>query len=197
MYDYFSDDYDPTLENIHHKMLLVDEKPCVVEVVDTSGQEDYTALRDHSIRNGQGFLLIYDVARRSSFTSVETIYKTVQRVKNEKFQEQQQEQLQTSSSGVPRSKFKWKWYSTSKTVKPEPWQQESIQMPSIILVGNKVDLSINERKVSSEEGKALAANIGAEFIETSAKTDINIEEAFSSIVRALRNQEKEIYIHTI
>jgi hypothetical protein len=54
-----------------------------------------------------------------------------------------------------------------------------------VLVGNKSDKSY-EREVSFEEGAALARDIGCEFFETSAKTAQNIDLAFVTLVRALR-----------
>jgi len=47
----------------------------------------------------------------------------------------------------------------------------------VILVGNKLDLN-EQRCVTVEEGKALAAKENMFFIETSAKDAINIEKAF-------------------
>jgi len=52
--------------------------------------------------------------------------------------------------------------------------------PSIIVVGNKVDLE-SQRQVSYEEGKKYADLIGSQFIETSARTPININELFEII----------------
>ena len=43
-----------------------------------------------------------------------------------------------------------------------------------MLVGNKCDM-VREREVSREEGVALARRLHAEFLETSAKTCINVE----------------------
>jgi len=48
---------------------------------------------------------------------------------------------------------------------------------SLILVGNKIDL-VDERKVTSAEGESLASNLGLSYIETSAKTGENINDAF-------------------
>ncbi len=54
-----------------------------------------------------------------------------------------------------------------------------------VLIGNKVDLE-EMRKVSTEEGIALAKEIGAvAFIETSAKTGKNVEEMFQNITNAI------------
>jgi len=47
----------------------------------------------------------------------------------------------------------------------------------IILVGNKSDLD-SKRQVSTEEGERFAKENGLIFMETSAKTAENVEEAF-------------------
>jgi len=54
--------------------------------------------------------------------------------------------------------------------------------PTMILVGNKCDLA-DSRKVARSEGQDLAVSWGVQYIETSAKTRINIEEAFFDLVR--------------
>lgn len=46
-----------------------------------------------------------------------------------------------------------------------------------VIVGNKNDIE-NERQVFEREGKALATSLGCAFIETSAKSRQNIDEAF-------------------
>jgi len=56
-----------------------------------------------------------------------------------------------------------------------------------ILVGNKNDLE-SSRVVTFNEGKNFAINNGMEFIETSAKGNINIEEAFFTIARKIKEK---------
>lgn len=46
-----------------------------------------------------------------------------------------------------------------------------------MLVGNKCDLE-DQRQVSKEEGEKFAAEHGLIFLETSAKTAANVEDAF-------------------
>lgn len=53
-----------------------------------------------------------------------------------------------------------------------------------LLIGNKVDLESN-REVSFEEGQSLAAELNLMFIETSAKTGININSAFDLMINYL------------
>eukprot|EP01133_Synstelium_polycarpum_P012385 gene12385-14531_t len=55
----------------------------------------------------------------------------------------------------------------------------------IIMVGNMNDLE-SERQVSSEEGQALADKWGVEFLETSAKTNMNISTSFEALVRQMQ-----------
>eukprot|EP01015_Nassula_variabilis_P001979 TRINITY_DN1106_c0_g1_i2.p1 TRINITY_DN1106_c0_g1~~TRINITY_DN1106_c0_g1_i2.p1 ORF type:complete len:215 (+),score=46.79 TRINITY_DN1106_c0_g1_i2:67-711(+) len=48
---------------------------------------------------------------------------------------------------------------------------------TFILVGNKADME-SERQVTSEEGEKFARDNGMFFLETSAKTALNVENAF-------------------
>jgi len=63
--------------------------------------------------------------------------------------------------------------------------------PIFMLVGNKCDKAY-AREVSEEDGAALARQFGCEFIETSAKTTLNVEILFKNIVRALRQRRVEL-----
>ncbi|CAG8818244.1 19815_t:CDS:1, partial [Gigaspora rosea] len=47
----------------------------------------------------------------------------------------------------------------------------------IMLVGNKCD-KITEREVSREEGMNTARRLKCDFLETSAKHDVNVYRAF-------------------
>lgn len=59
---------------------------------------------------------------------------------------------------------------------------------SMILVGNKIDL-VEDREVSTEEGKELAEELNLSYIETSAKTGENIEDAFRMLALQLIKKE--------
>jgi len=60
----------------------------------------------------------------------------------------------------------------------------------VILIANKCDLEY-ERQVGMNEGRDLAKHLGCRFIETSAKQRINVDEAFSNLVREIRKYNKE------
>ena len=55
-----------------------------------------------------------------------------------------------------------------------------------ILVGNKAD--IPERTIETSEGQRLADTYGIKFFETSAKNNLNIEAAFNSIAKDIKEK---------
>ncbi|PAV21907.1 ras [Pyrrhoderma noxium] len=73
--------YDPTIEDAYRKQLVVDNRMCFVEVIDTAGQEEYATLRDQWVREGQGFILVYSIASRSTFERLEVFRQLMLRVK--------------------------------------------------------------------------------------------------------------------
>ena len=70
----------------------------------------------------------------------------------------------------------------------KPWisqiKEQSSQDIVIYIVGNKTDME-EERKIKTEEGKKLADEYGFPFIETSAKSGLNINETFEDIVEKI------------
>ncbi|TSM52292.1 Ras-related protein Rab-8B [Bagarius yarrelli] len=51
-----------------------------------------------------------------------------------------------------------------------------------MILGNKCDMN-DKRQVSKERGEKLAIDYGIKFLETSAKTSVNVEEAFFTLAR--------------
>lgn len=60
-----------------------------------------------------------------------------------------------------------------------------------ILVGNKADMDESKRAVSTARGQELADEYGIKFFETSAKTNINVEQAFFSIAKDIMKRLSE------
>ncbi|PWW77177.1 ras-domain-containing protein [Tuber magnatum] len=156
--NHFVETYDPTIEDSYRKQVVIDNTACMLEVLDTAGQEEYTALRDQWIRDGEGFVLVYSISSRSSFTRIPRFHGQILRVK------------ESSTTGGN--------YPANNSV-------------PIMLVGNKSD-RVTEREVSTQEGHALARELGCEFVEASAKNCVNVERAFYDVVRILRRQRQSI-----
>lgn len=122
-------------------------------------------MREQYMRTGEGFLLVYSITSRNSFEEISTFHQQILRVKD----------------------------------------QDSFP---VIVVANKCDLEY-ERQVGMNgtatcschrnpsslyihlpEGRDLAKHFGCKFIETSAKQRINVDEAFSNLVREIRKYNK-------
>ncbi len=70
-------------------------------------------------------------------------------------------------------------------LRDEVLQIKDADTVSMVLVGNKCDLDV-QRQVSVADGEELARLLDVPFKETSAKTRLNVEEAFFALVRRTR-----------
>mmetsp|Transcript_14696 Transcript_14696/g.16310 ORF Transcript_14696/g.16310 Transcript_14696/m.16310 type:complete len:126 (-) Transcript_14696:1051-1428(-) len=61
----------------------------------------------------------------------------------------------------------------------------------LVVVGNKIDLAKDGRKVTEKEGASLGNRLEAVFIEASATEKINVDTVFYSILLQIK-QQKEI-----
>ncbi|XP_042294310.1 ras-related protein Rab-26 [Sceloporus undulatus] len=61
----------------------------------------------------------------------------------------------------------------------------------LMLLGNKVD-STQERVVKREDGEKLAKEYGVPFMETSAKSGLNVDLAFTAIAKELKHRSMKL-----
>lgn len=66
-------------------------------------------------------------------------------------------------------------------------EQHATEGVNKILIGNKCDWE-EKRAVSTEQGEALARELGIPFLEVSAKSNINIDKAFYSLASDIKKR---------
>ena len=59
-----------------------------------------------------------------------------------------------------------------------------------MIVGNKSDIHRDIRQVTEAQGRSLANELGCGFIETSARFDNNVEEAFRGMVAEIEKGQE-------
>ncbi|XP_033337659.1 ras-like protein 2 isoform X1 [Megalopta genalis] len=79
---YFVTDYDPTIEDSYTKQCVIDDVPAKLDILDTAGQEEFSAMREQYMRSGEGFLLVFSVTDHSSFDEMLKFHKQILRVKD-------------------------------------------------------------------------------------------------------------------
>ena len=148
--------------------MVVDDRPCVLEIIDTAGRDEHAALgenhirngvREDHIRNGDAFIIAYSITSRESFSHVRAYYDQIKEVKMV---------LAENTLQLPPS-------------------ERPCRVP-IILVGMKNDLEA-QREVSFEEGRRYGESLDCWFHETSAKTGSNVERTFNDVIRCFRQQD--------
>jgi len=80
--NHFIEEYDPTIEDSYRKQVTIDGDPCLLDILDTAGQEEYSAMRDQYMRTGQGFLAVYSITARNSFDEIASFREQILRVKD-------------------------------------------------------------------------------------------------------------------
>lgn len=132
-------------EDSYQQQAIIDGEAAQLDILDTAGQVEFTAMRDQYMRAGEGFIICYSICDRRSFQEVTEYRKLITRVR--------------LTEDIP-----------------------------LVLVANKLDLQ-SQRKVTTEEGKALAMQFGCPFYETSAAIRCNVDEVFYTLVREIRQKE--------
>lgn len=79
---HFVDEYDPTIEDSYRKQCVIDEEVALLDILDTAGQEEYSAMREQYMRTGEGFLLVYSIIDKNSFEEIQGFHQQILRVKD-------------------------------------------------------------------------------------------------------------------
>ena len=62
--------------------VVIDGETCLLDILDTAGQEEYSAMRDQYMRTGEGFLIVFAVNNAKSFEDITQYREQIKRVKD-------------------------------------------------------------------------------------------------------------------
>ena len=79
---HFIEEYDPTIEDSYRKRVTIDDETCLLDILDTAGQEEYAAMRDSYMITGQGFICAYAITSHISFDEITPFVEQILRVKD-------------------------------------------------------------------------------------------------------------------
>lgn len=77
--------HDRLTQDSYKATVIVDGKEARLDILDTTGQEEYSAMRDQYMRTGQGFLLTFSVTDRTGFNDIATFRKQILRVRDKDY----------------------------------------------------------------------------------------------------------------
>ena len=78
----FITEYDPTIEDSFRKVVVIDEETCLLNVLDTAGEEVYAPLRDAYVVAAHGYVMAYAINDRRSFDYLGQYILDVRRAKD-------------------------------------------------------------------------------------------------------------------
>ncbi|KAJ6252107.1 ras-like protein [Anaeramoeba flamelloides] len=74
--------YDPIIQDSYRSQVVIDKEIAYIEILDTPGAEEYSAMRLSDIRSGDGYLIVYAINDRNSFDQVQMFREEILRVKD-------------------------------------------------------------------------------------------------------------------
>lgn len=77
----FPEDHDPTIEDAYKTQIRIDDEPANLDILDTAGQAEFTAMRDQYMRAGEGFIISYSITDRRSFQEARHFKQLIDRVR--------------------------------------------------------------------------------------------------------------------
>eukprot|EP01126_Amoeba_proteus_P015302 TRINITY_DN16874_c0_g2_i8.p1 TRINITY_DN16874_c0_g2~~TRINITY_DN16874_c0_g2_i8.p1 ORF type:complete len:145 (+),score=18.54 TRINITY_DN16874_c0_g2_i8:205-639(+) len=126
----------------------------MLEILDTAGTEQFTAMRDLYMKNGQGFALVFSLVSDSTFHDL-----------------------------TGTDFFSSLLISSFSAIRNQIIKVKDTEEVPMVLVGNKADLQ-DKRQVSASEARSFAEKgFRGKYFESSAKDNRNISEVFEDLVR--------------
>jgi GTPase SAR1 family protein len=139
----------------------------MLEILDTAGTEQFTAMRDLYMKNGQGFVLVYSIIAQSTYVAT------------------------TIPPSIPQhdvDPFFFR-FNDLPDLREQILRVKDMDDVPMVLVGNKADLS-DQRVITTDQGETLAKKFnGCAFVESSAKTKVNVEQIFFDLIKQINRKD--------
>ncbi|KAA0191815.1 Ras protein m ras [Fasciolopsis buskii] len=78
----FAEYHDPTIEDSYMQNKEIDGQWCILDVLDTAGQDEFSVMREQYMRRGQGFIIVFSVTDPQSFKQVRRFHTQILRAKD-------------------------------------------------------------------------------------------------------------------
>ncbi|KAM6036735.1 GTP-binding protein Rit2 isoform 2-T2 [Theristicus caerulescens] len=69
-------------EDAYKTQVRIDDEPAYLDILDTAGQAEFTAMRDQYMRGGEGFIICYSITDRQSFQEAADFKELIYRVRH-------------------------------------------------------------------------------------------------------------------
>ncbi|XP_010167257.2 GTP-binding protein Rit2 [Antrostomus carolinensis] len=69
-------------EDAYKTQVRIDDEPAYLDILDTAGQAEFTAMRDQYMRGGEGFIICYSITDRQSFQEAAEFKELIYRVRH-------------------------------------------------------------------------------------------------------------------
>ena len=76
--------YDPTIEDCYRKEITVGKNPAVLEILDTAGAEEFSAMQEAYIKSAQGFIIVYSATDLQTLANIKPFRSQILQVKGTK-----------------------------------------------------------------------------------------------------------------
>ena len=149
-----------TLCSLLAQTIELQGKKIKLQIWDTAGQERFRTITQAYYRGAMGILLIYDVTNEKSWLNVRNWVRNIEG--------NAPQTCERRDSTTP----------TRRPARPRaPAERGMARRVNKILVGNKSDMDVGQRQVTTAQGEQLAREYGIKFFETSARSNTNVLEA--------------------
>eukprot|EP01097_Dermamoeba_algensis_P006748 TRINITY_DN420_c0_g1_i7.p1 TRINITY_DN420_c0_g1~~TRINITY_DN420_c0_g1_i7.p1 ORF type:complete len:242 (-),score=32.40 TRINITY_DN420_c0_g1_i7:167-892(-) len=150
------------------RTIELDGKKIKLQIWDTAGQERFRTITTAYYRGAMGILLVYDVTDEKSFGNIRNWIRNIE---------------QHATSDVNKILIGNKCDMVDKKV-----FSTLILLKCLTCLSEFLCFLSFPQVVDTERGQALANEFGIKFLETSAKNNINVEEAFFTLARDIKKR---------